>query len=186
MNECKKAKPTSAKNTQQMQGSLLAFFHICLMLPSVLPLGASLLEMKFSRNFFHIVSVLFGGGRGSKPTFKQNLFRDNLCYSTPNTISHCSRTRLLLLTRQRSNFSHITHSQLPATSKQNSCRDVLNSETGSITLSYSPPSTLSHCRHPQAIPIYIQWGRKIKPQGGQELIIRLQCIHVVPYKKDNH
>ena len=49
--------PTTAKNTQQMSGSL-AFFHLCLV--SVHFSGPSLTKMKFYRNF-SLVSVPFRG-----------------------------------------------------------------------------------------------------------------------------
>ena len=42
--------PTSAVYLLQMSGSLLAFFHLCLV--SVLVSDSSLTEMKFHRNFF--------------------------------------------------------------------------------------------------------------------------------------
>ena len=61
--------PDVCKNTQQMymQGSLLAFFHLCLV--SVLFSGPSLTEMQFYRSLLSLVSVLFGGV--SKPCSKQ-------------------------------------------------------------------------------------------------------------------
>ena len=40
--------PTSAQNTQQMSGSLLAFFQFCLV---SVPFSKSLLKIKFSRNY---------------------------------------------------------------------------------------------------------------------------------------
>ena len=42
--------PASAKNTQQLSGSLFTFFHLCLV--SVLFSCPSLTEMKFYRNYF--------------------------------------------------------------------------------------------------------------------------------------
>ena len=59
--------------TQQMQGSLLAFFYPCLV--SALFSGPSLLEMKFCRNSFSpIVSVLFGGFLNQPPNKRWTCF----------------------------------------------------------------------------------------------------------------
>ena len=47
--------PTSAVIFLQMYGSLLAFFHLCLV--SVLFSAPSLLEIKFYKNFFPLVLI---------------------------------------------------------------------------------------------------------------------------------
>ena len=49
--------PTSAVYFFQMLGSLLAFFHLCLV--SVLSPGSPLTEMKFYRNFFPLHVVMY-------------------------------------------------------------------------------------------------------------------------------
>ena len=59
--------PTSARNMQQMLGSLLAFFNLCLV--SVPFSGTSLTEMKFDRNLFPSFCFFWGGG-GFKPPSK--------------------------------------------------------------------------------------------------------------------
>ena len=77
--------PDICKSTQQMQGSLLAFFHLCLV--SVYFSGPSLTEMKFYKKLLPIVSVLFRGF--SKPHSKQKM--NVLKYGYPLQYGHCVR-----------------------------------------------------------------------------------------------
>ena len=104
---------------------------------------------------FSMVSVLFWGV--SKPTSKQNYFEDSLCCSPSNRISPYRRIHLSLATRLYSQFSHIhtaSYQQLPNRTYVEMMATHRYSRSppkmGGIMLSYSPPNTLSHCRHPQS------------------------------------
>ena len=97
-----------------MQGSLLAFFHLCLV--SALFSSPSLTEMKFYRTFFPLVCVLFRGflnqlGAGDEKVWRQCMM--NTLVLEKNALQTRVRTP-----------PH-THSQLPATFKQNLSRDDL-------------------------------------------------------------
>ena len=154
MKECKKT-TRYCKNTQQMKGSLLVFFHLCLV--SVHFPGPSLTEMKLYKNFPSLVLFL-GGAPNHLPNRrlccvycagdKQFWHREWLHFALVTNVRAGDKH----VENELSNFSWHTHSWLRATFKQSLSRydcyaQVLTSEMGGSfhalihTFEYATPTS---------------------------------------------